>query len=273
MCAGRFALCASGTAHPDASGTLTGVKALQRLLLALIALLALAGCVRVSGEVSISEEDTLSGMVTVAIDRQWLIAQGEDPDALAAGIEDDLANAPEEGVTGESYDDGDYVGITLTLTRTPLDRVASSTDGLLEITHDGGEYVLTGDFSSLTESTSEDAAPWQIDLAVTFPNGVTEHDGELSGDTVRWQLAEGSESMNARGPAPGGGIGVIWIIVIVVVVAALATLVWWLLRRRYGGKPVAGLRATGARIRERHAAARGEATDSISDLGKDRPKE
>ena len=249
------------------------MKALQRLLLALIAVLALAGCVRVSGDVTISAEDTLSGEVTVAIDRQWLITQGEDPDALIAGIEEDLANSPEQGVTGQSYDDGDFVGITLTLTQTPLSRVTGATDGLLEVTHDGGEYVLNGDFSSLTESASEDAAPWQIDLAVTFPNGVTEHDGELSGSTVTWHLADGSESMNARGPAPGGGIGVIWIIVIVVVVAALATLLWWLLRRRYVGAPVAGLRAAGARIRQRHAAARGEATESISDLGQDRPKE
>ena len=249
------------------------MKALQRPLLAVIALLALAGCVRVSGDVSISEENTLSGEVTVAIDREWLISQGEDPDGLIADIQADLANAPEEGVTGQAYDDGDFVGITLTLTQTPLGRVASSTDGLLEITHDGGEYVLTGDFSSLTESSSENAAPWQIDLAVTFPNGVTEHDGELSGSTVTWHLADGSEAMNARGPAPGGGVGVIWIIVIVVVVAALATLIWWLLRRRFNGAPVAGLRDAGARIRQRHAAARGEATDSISDLGEDRPKE
>ncbi|HIZ37912.1 MAG TPA: hypothetical protein H9815_19210 [Candidatus Ruania gallistercoris] len=249
------------------------MKVLQRLLLALIAMLALAGCVRVSGDVSISEEDTISGEVTVAIDRQWLIAQGEDPDALIAGIEDDLANAPEEGVTGDSYDDGDHVGITLTLTQTPLERVSSATEGLLEISHDGGEYVVVGDFSSLTGSSSEDAAPWQIDLAITFPNGVTEHDGELSGSTVTWHLAEGSESMQARGPAPGGGIGVVWIVVIVVLVAALATLVWWLLRRRSGGAPVAGLRAAGARIRQRHAAARGEATDSISDLDDRHPKE
>lgn len=248
------------------------MKALQRLLLALIAVLALAGCVRVSGDVAISEEDTLSGEVMVAIERQWLISQGEDPDALIAGIQDDLENAPEQGVSGEPYDDGEYVGVTLTLTQTPLPRVSSATDGLLEITHDGGEYVLTGDFSSLTESTSEAAAPWQIDLAVTFPNGVTDHDGELSGSTVTWHLADGSETMNARGPAPGGGIPVVWIVMIVVVVAALAALLWWLLRRRYHGAPVAGLRAAGARIRERHAAARGEATDSISDLD-DRPKE
>lgn len=236
-------------------------------------MLALAGCVRVSGEVVISEEDTISGAVTVAIDREWLISQGEDPDGLIADILDDLANAPEEGVTGEPYEANGYVGITLTLTQTPLERVSSATDGLLEITHDGGQYVVTGDFRSLTESTSDDAVPWQIDLAVTFPNGVTEHDGELSGSTVTWHLAEGSESMQARGPAPGGGISVVWIVVIVVLVAALATLVWWLLRRRSGGAPVAGLRAAGARIRQRHAAARGEATDSISDLDDRHPKE
>src|SRR5699024_3141413 len=89
--------------HPGAGGTLASVKALQRLLLALIAVLALDGCVRVTGDVSISEEDTLSGEVTVAIDREWLITQGEDPDALITGIQEDLENAPEEGVTGEPY--------------------------------------------------------------------------------------------------------------------------------------------------------------------------
>lgn len=241
----------------------------------MLAVLALAGCVRIDGDLTISTEDTLSGEVTIAIDRQAAISQGEDPDGLASDILEDVENNPGEGVTGEPYDDGDFVGVTLTLTRTPLVRVSDATSGLLQISHEGGQYLVTGDFSALNEPTEggEAAAPWQIDLAITFPDGVTEHDGELSGSTVTWHLSDGTDTMSARGPAPGGGLSVVWIVVIVVLVALVATLVWWLLRRRYDGAALAGLRSAGARMRERHAAARGDATGRISDLGAGRPEE
>ncbi len=249
------------------------MKALLRPLIALFAVLVLAGCFKVDGALTISTEDTVSGEVIVAIDRESAISEGEDPDAFASDILDDLASAPEEGVTGELYDDGEYVGVTLTLTRTPLVRISDATSGMLQITHDGGQYVVNGDFSGLQQSVGEDVAPWLIDLSITFPDGVTEHDGELSGSTVTWHLTQGTDTMSARGPAPGGGVSWVWIAVVVVVLAALATLLWWLLRRRYDGGVLAGLRSSGARMRERHAAARGDATGRISDLSGDRSPE
>jgi len=258
------------------------VKALLRPLLVLIAVLALAGCFRVDGELTISTEDTVSGEVTAALDRQSAIAQGRDPDAFVTDLLDEVAGAADSGVTAEPYEDGDYVGVTLTLTRTPLVQISDATSGMLQITHDGGQYVVQGDFSGLAQ-TEEEAAdsedsqaevvPWQADLSITFPNGVTEHDGELSGSTVTWHLSDGTSTMNARGPAPGGGVSWIWVAVIVVIVALLATLVWWLLRRRSEGGAIAGLRSAGARMRQRHAAARGDATGRISDLGEDRSQE
>ncbi|WP_022919611.1 LppM family (lipo)protein [Ruania albidiflava] len=257
------------------------MKALLRPLLALIAVLALAGCFRVDGDLTISTEDTVSGEVTAALDRQAAIAQGRDPDAFVTDLLDEVSGAPDSGVTAEPYEDGDYVGVTLTLTRTPLVQISDATSGMLQITHEGGQYVVSGDFSGLTQAEDEgstqdsdaEAAPWQADLSITFPNGVTEHDGELSGSTVTWHLSDGANTMNARGPAPGGGVTWVWIAVIVVIVALLATLVWWLLRRRYDGGAIAGLRSAGARMRERHAAARGDATGRISDLGEDRTPE
>jgi len=258
------------------------VKALLRPLLVLIAVLALAGCFRVDGELTISTEDTVSGEVTAALDRQSAIAQGRDPDAFVTDLLDEVAGAADSGVTAEPYEDGDYVGVTLTLTRTPLVQISDATSGMLQITHDGGQYVVQGDFSGLAQ-TEEEAAdsedsqaevvPWQADLSITFPNGVTEHDGDLSGSTVTWHLSDGTSTMNARGPAPGGGVSWIWVAVIVVIVALLATLVWWLLRRRSEGGAIAGLRSAGARMRQRHAAARGDATGRISDLGEDRSQE
>ncbi|SEE64110.1 LppM family (lipo)protein [Ruania alba] len=203
---------------------------MKRILTALVAILGLtllAGCLRVEGEVTISETDTLSGEVTVAVERAWMIEQGQDPESLVDGIEEDLAAAPDEGVTGQRYDDGEYTGITLTLTRTPLDRVASATGNALTITRDGDEYVVTGDFSEL--NATEDAAPWSVDLTVTFPNGVTAHDGDLSGSSVTWHLSSDDPALRATGPVPGAGEGlnVPWIPVIGVLVLLSGVAFGW----------------------------------------------
>src|SRR5699024_2489502 len=137
------------------------------------------------------------GEVTAALDRQSAIAQGRDPDAFVTDLLDEVAGAADSGVTAEPYEDGDYVGVTLTLTRTPLVQISDATSGMLQITHDGGQYVVQGDFSGLAQ-TEEEAAdsedsqaevvPWQADLSITFPNGVTEHDGDLSGDRKSTRL-------------------------------------------------------------------------------------
>lgn len=254
-----------------ADGTLADVKHSALALLAALALLLLAGCVRVDGDLTISTQDTVSGEITVALERSAVIAEGEDPDALIDDIQEDLAAAPEEGVTGEAYDDGDFLGVTLTLTSTPLDRIASATSGTLRISHDGGQYEVTGDFSELSDSgQSGSDVPWQVDLSITFPHGVSDHDGELSGSTVTWHLSGGQDTLHATGPAPGGGLSAVWIVVIVVLVALLATLVWWLWRH-FNGSPVAGLRAAGGRIRQRHAAARDEGAGGLDDLRGPKP--
>lgn len=217
------------------------MKRLASVLLLLLGVGLLAGCMRVDGSLTISAEDTVSGEVTVAIDRDWANAHGSDPDALVASIQQDLQTAPEAGVSAEPYESEGFVGLTLTLTHTPLERVSAATSGVLQITRAAGEYQVNGDFSGLTGGDEGDGGdgggnddsaipPWQLDLSITFPDGVTEADGEVSGSTVTWHLKQGAQSLHARGPVPGAGVGAGWLVAIAVGVVLLAGGAWWLVR-------------------------------------------
>ncbi|UFU06068.1 LppM family (lipo)protein [Ruania halotolerans] len=206
------------------------MKYLLRLVVVLVSVSVLAGCFRIDGDLTIGETadgETVSGEVTIAVEREWALAQGEDPDAMFDGIEEDLAAAPDQGVTGERHDDGEYVGMTLTLAGTPVERIAAATSEALTITRSGDDIVLTGDLSQLVDIT--DAQGWQVDLAVTFPNGVTTHDGDLTGSTVTWHLDSGDPALHARGPAPGAarGVEVPWIPVIGVLVLLSGVAFGW----------------------------------------------
>ena len=217
------------------------MKRISGLLLLLIGIGLLAGCMRVDADLTISEQDTVSGQVRIAVDREWASAQGSDPDTMFAPILQDLQEAPESGVTAEPFSDEDFVGLTLTLRHTPLERVSAATSGVLKITRAAGEYQVNGDFTGLAEQAgSTEIPPWQLDLSITFPDGVSKADGQISGSTVSWQLQQGAETLHARGPAPGAGVGTGWFIAIGAGVVLLAAGAWWLLRTRHDGAGSSG---------------------------------
>ncbi|TDE99080.1 hypothetical protein EXU48_02555 [Occultella glacieicola] len=244
-------------------------KNLLRLLVALGGLALLTGCLKIDGDIRINTDDTISGEVLVAFSTAWAISQGEDPEGLVDTIEDELTAAPDSGVTGERYDDGEFSGMQLTLTEVPIDRVRSATSDVLRIERVGGNYEVTGDFSELDPTIGGELpseVPWSVHLSVTFPNGVTEHDGTLSGDTVTWELGPGNTSMHAVGPGPQtpflqrGGFLVLAIIVIVV---AAGLLLWRWSRRRHRADEAAG-REPG--FRARRAAAREPASTDVENM-------
>ena len=52
-----------------------------------------------------------------------------DPHALQVILVDELAELPDAGVTSEAYDDGEYIGATLTFTDVPIERIEEATSG------------------------------------------------------------------------------------------------------------------------------------------------
>ncbi|WP_156740299.1 LppM family (lipo)protein [Occultella aeris] len=245
-------------------------KTFLRLLVALGGLALLTGCLKIDGDIRINDDDTVSGEVLVAFSTAWAISEGQDPERLVDSIEEELAAAPDSGVSGERYDDGEFAGVRMTLTDVPIERVRSATSDALRIERVGSTYVVTGDFSELDPTVLGEEAgevPWSVRMSVTFPRGVTEHDGTLSGDTVTWELGPGTTSMHAVGPAPSTPLlqRIGFIVPALIVIIAAAVLLTWLSRRRHRADEAAG-RTAGFRAR-REAAREPSSTDVESMLG------
>ncbi|MBK5250199.1 MAG: hypothetical protein JJE50_12355, partial [Actinomycetales bacterium] len=211
----------------------------RTLLAVLTALdvLVLGGCMKVDGNLELSSRNTVSGTVLVAISSSWALANGEDPTNLADTLAEELDAAPDVGVTGEPYDDGEFVGMSLTLTDVQIDRVAGSTSGALTITRLGGDYLVNGSFAELDPTVEGDeVVPWTVQLSLTFPGAVSEHDGVLDGRTVTWDLTPDQPSLHARASAGGSGTlagGVSGpLLLLLAFVGVAAVLVWRFGRRR-----------------------------------------
>lgn len=187
---------ASRTAHP------------WRLLgVAVLAVAVLTGCVKLDGVVTISQQDTFSGEATVAVSRAWSEGNGEDPYALQRILEEEIGAAADEGISTEPYEDDEYIGATLTFTEVPIDRIEDATSGVLIVNAEDDGHVVGGRFDDLDltagENGEEVPTPWVVELSVTFPDAVTEHDGTLVGRTVSWDLEPGENNLFATTTGSG----------------------------------------------------------------------
>jgi len=205
-------------------------------------LLGLSGCMKLEGDLELSADETVSGTVVVGVSEDWSEAHGQDPMALQQILAEELQLTPDAGITGEAYADEDYVGMELTLTDVEIDRVAEATNDALVITRDDEGYLVGGRFTDLDTTApgpggeeDEVPTPWVVDLSVTFPEAVTDHDGELSGRTVSWQLEpdEGEDTMYATTAGSGFSLPVpVPVLILSLLVLSGGVVVWLGYRRR-----------------------------------------
>lgn len=215
---------------------------MRAVVSAAVGLLVLTGCVRLDGNLTINgttseAPDTISGTMLVAVADEWALAHGEDPAALSAAIVDELAATPESGLTGEPYAADGYTGTTLTFDEVPIERLSLATDDALSITREGDDYVVRGDFSALNSDDGPDPMPWTTRLSVKLPEDVTEHNGDLDGRTVTWELDEESADATIHATSSAGPVSwfsrvPVWLLVITGVAGVGALLAWWLSRRK-----------------------------------------
>lgn len=266
------------------------MRRLLQAAAAVVGLLLLAGCVRVDGDLVVhggdaAAPDTMSGTLLVAVSDEWALAQGQDPAALTDVITEELTAAAGSGITGEAYSADGFTGVDLELQDVPLDRLALASDGALQITEEDGAYVLSGDLSLLQDAAEVDGVtvPWGVDLAVTMPADVTDHNGTLDGRTVSWSLdADTDPVLTATAGVPEAPPWwtrvppALWVLTALAAVGAV--LAWVLGRRareRAGGDGVRG-RAAGARsgssssLESMLEAARKRETGTSNDSNRDR---
>jgi hypothetical protein len=221
---------------------LLGAAALTTLVAA-----GLSGCVKMDMQLDLQSDDTVDGSMVFAISSALAEMTGQDPDTLIDELQgDDLVDQGSITRT-EPYDDGEYIGSRIYFEGEALDNFsgAGGTDEL-SIVREGDEFVVSGrmDLSddSLGTGGGDDMFAglmegFDIQISITFPGKVSEHNGELSGTTVTWRPALGeTNEMSARGSAiDGGGSGLPLPLLIGIgaaVLVALGLILFFVLRSR-----------------------------------------
>ncbi|MCK9796092.1 hypothetical protein M1843_20310 [Isoptericola sp. 4D.3] len=224
--------------------------------LAAVGLLALAGCMKVDVDMTLSEEDTASGTMIMAFSNQLAETMGMEPGELWDQASSELEAGLPEGATQEPWSDDEYTGTEITYTDVPLDQLelggaGTAQDAGLSITREGDEYVVAGqtdmsqDLGQLGDLPEGLQDALDVQISITFPGEVIEANGTVDGNTVSWapQMGEVTE-FQARGSAETGSSFPWWVVGLVVGLIVIGLVVWLVVRNNRRPAPVTGT-ATG----------------------------
>ncbi|MDT0203818.1 LppM family (lipo)protein [Nocardioides sp. AE5] len=203
-------------------------------LVAVLLLFVTAGCFRMQMEMTVNEDETLSGSLVTAMSEEALVAMAafdeagsSDPRALWEEFNEGNAMDLPPGATVEEYAEDGYIGDRIVFADTPIsqmDSVLSADGGEFSLVHEGDTYVFSMDFSVdngamgggdlISESEMNLFASLygkpELIVDLTFPGEVIETNGEVDGTTVTWTrdlLASGNEPMTATAKDSGGNTG------------------------------------------------------------------
>jgi hypothetical protein len=241
------------------ASTMKGRLRIAARALAFGALAVLAtGCIKAHQDLTLHDDNTISGSVIFAVNKQLLSLSGGSVDDFLNGATASNAPVP-SGVSYDTndYDDGTFQGAEYTFSDAPLDAFSQEDQGRLSIVREGDTFRVSGtlDLSSTDTSLIDPNDPqiqqllstFDVQLSVTFPGAVQEHDPDaaVSGNTVTWKPKFGQTlQISAVGSAigSGGGVSAVWWILIAAAVLLVIVIVIVLLaRRRKGAPPATGL--------------------------------
>ena len=112
--------------------------------LAAVGLLALAGCMKVDMDMTLSEDDTVSGSMVMAVSNSLAETMGMEPGELWKQAGGELSQNLPEGTSQEPYSDDEYTGTKYTFTDAPISQISGEGGEDLTITRDGDNYVVDG---------------------------------------------------------------------------------------------------------------------------------
>ncbi|HEX6231427.1 MAG TPA: hypothetical protein VF029_06910 [Actinomycetota bacterium] len=210
----------------------------------------LSACLKLDMDLSVNADDTVSGTVVFALDKQLLELTGQSAEDLLGT--DAPVPTDAEGVSTERYEDDRFQGQRYSFESVSLARFNEGGDpDALQIVRDGDAFRVTGvlDLSEATGGTGVTGFPdlegafegAELRIRMTFPGEVTESNGTVDGNTVTWEPRIGERTeIRATGSAiegAGGGSNLAIILAIVGVVVVLAIVVAILAHRRRGASP------------------------------------
>ncbi len=170
---------------------------MKRILLLIGLALAATGCFRVEMDLVVNEDETVDGVIVMAMSESVLSMTGSTVDEV---FEDtDVSELTEAGgsATVEPYEQDGFVGQTYVIERAPLDTFTE--DGTLTRTGDG--WVFAMDVGETIGSDPTEMAEDQMlegifngaryVVRITVPGAVQEHNGtEQNGSQIEWNFQE-----------------------------------------------------------------------------------
>lgn len=213
--------------------------ALKVSALSLLVIATLAGCFKVNLDVKLSEDNTASGTMVVAIQAGVGESVGQSDESLLEELSGQLGEGL-DGATIEDYNEDGYIGKVYAFKNLPLDTFG---DEDLSITREGNTFIVDGSFNSEELGGAEGLDPTSLgaefNLSVTFPGEVTDHNGTLSedGHTVTWNLLAAPDTLHAEGKAVASSDIWIWVIIGLIILLIAAGVIFTALKVRGRNKP------------------------------------
>lgn len=210
----------------------------------------LSACMKLDMDLQVHADDTVSGKVIFALDKQLLELTGQSAEDLLGT--DAPVPTDAEGVTAEAYEDDEFAGQQFSFDGVPLEQFNEGDDAdALQIVRDGDVFRVSGalDLADATEAAGATGIPGFEDafegadlrIRITFPGEVTESNGSVDGNTVTWEPRIGQRlEIQATASAiesAGGGSNLVWILIIVGAVAVVAIVAAIVASRRRGPQP------------------------------------
>ena len=211
------------------------VKRFGAIAMTAAVVLGLTGCIRITSDITLHEDNTVSGEMVIAVQEGVGDAMGMTDEEFAESLNEDNGTGSLTNATVTEYSEDGYIGSRITFKDQPLESF-EGVDGTL--TRDGDTFVFEGtapdssDTAGLPEGSGAIAS-----MSITFPGKVSKHNGTLEGKTVTWDLLTLTEAPYATGSAIGGGGGGSSPIVLIVggLVLLAAVVVGVVLARRKSG--------------------------------------
>lgn len=213
-----------------------GRRAAIRVLLLGALTFLLTGCLKLTMDLDVAADDTVSGTAVFAFDKDILeLAGGSFDDALGG---ESIVPSDVEGVSVEPYEDDRFTGQEITLDAVSLEDFNQDAAGedSLEIVREGETFRVTGVLDLAMDDVPTEGVPFDpqemfegadIRISLSFPGEIRSSNGEIDGNTVTWTPVVGERTeLDAVASAVGGSdTNLLWIVVAVLAVGAIAAAV------------------------------------------------
>ncbi len=172
-------------------------KLISATILLLVAVSA-AGCMKVSMDLVVDNEDNVSGSAIIAFSKEAIALA----DSYGAGnsLNTDSLITPQDGMTVAPWEDDKYKGSKITFDKKPMDSFSTATTGSsIKFTRDGNNILVSGDLNMGGDQsgsieqlqsnplTSGMFATSEVSISITLPGKVTSTNGVVEGNKVTFK--------------------------------------------------------------------------------------